>query len=235
MNPLVPQVAPVAPPPINPATIQQGAYDQLKQAVLGAGLNTPTISGLYAVPQSAIASKGANAAGNYNTGVQADYQARQEAEARAVAQKAAQDANDPSKYQQIPKKDGGYTFLDPSGKEISAWAFARITGKSPDQILSKSENPIDQGFINDYKNLQGFLTAVRNNDTKTIDSAYKANPGLKNFQKDIPSLIQQFQKHYPTVFGLQGSGHQSVASSYIPAKSSKKSGISSGGSGKVGG
>lgn len=126
------------------------------------------------------------------------------------------DLSDPSKYQQIPKDDGGYTFLDPSGKEISAFQYARVTQQDPTKVLAQSQNPIDQGFVNDYNNLQDFLTAVRNNDTKAIDDTIKANPDLNNYKKDIPGLIDRFKQHYPTVFGGTQNGNQSVNSSYIP-------------------
>lgn len=200
------------PVPANPVTTQQNAYDTLKSAVLGSNLNSPEVAGLYSSAGKANLSQLANAGGNYNTGVTV---ANQQAQEKAIAQ-AQKDFSDPSKYQQIPKADGGYTFVDPAGNEISAFAYSRATNKSPDSILSKSQNPIDVGFVQDYKNLQDFMNAIVNKDTKKTDAILKANPELKNYEKDLPGLIQRFQAHYPTVFGGTQNGFQPTTSTFIP-------------------
>lgn len=183
---------------------------------LGASF-APEISSMNNASFAAPISAGITAGQGYKADVAvAEQKAREKAALEAAVQRE-KDLNDPSKYQQIPKDDGGYTFLDPDGNEISAFTYSRVVNKSPDKILSDSQNPIDQGFVNDYKNLQDFMTAVRNNDTEAVDAALKANPELEKFKKDLPGLIQRFKEHYPTVFGGTQNGNQSVNSSYIPS------------------
>lgn len=203
-------------PTTDPVSIQQDAYTQLKNAVIGSGLTSPETTAYFAPEKNLAASTLANAAGNYNTGVtDANQKAAEKAALEAAAQKQ-KDLADPSKYQQLPKPDGGYVFLDPTGKEISAFDYSRVTGQDPSKVLSQSQNPIDQGFVNDYTNLQDFMTAIRNNDTTSVDAAIKANPQLENYRQDLPGLIDKFKQHYPTVFGGTQNGNQSVNSSYIP-------------------
>lgn len=191
--------------------------DALKQAVLGAQqIGTPTsplgnfpeLAKLYQssfqLPQSQAAVKGE--ANNADVTI-----ANQKA-----AAKAESDLQDSSKYQRLPKSDGGYSFVDPTGKEISAYDYARATGKSLDKTVENSQNPIDIGFAQDYKNLQNFINHVVNNDQEKIQATIKANPALNKFKDDLPGLINQFKQHYPTVFGGSGSGNQPVNSTYIP-------------------
>lgn len=163
----------------------------------------------FQLPQS---NAGANAIGQ-----QADMDLKAAEEAKAYEEKRKAAMLDPNRYSQLPKDDGGYTFLDPEGKEISAHDYARVTGKSVDSILADSENPIDMGFLEDYNNLRDFLSAVQNNDEETRDAIMAENPELKNFENDIPGLIKQFQNHYPTVYGLRRDGNQPVNRTYIPS------------------
>jgi len=135
--------------------------------------------------------------------------------AQAAAEAAKEAMTDPKKYQMIPRSDGGYGFYDPSGKEISAQDYARVQGTSVAKVLSDSENPIDKGFINDYKNLQDYMTAWQNNDRKKIEAIQSQQPELKKI-RDPQSLIQRFMRAYPTVYGLKGKG-QDYGSAFIPS------------------
>lgn len=219
-------------PDVNPVTIQQGAYDALKSAVLGSGLNSPIVSKYYEPERNAVAARGMAAPNIYNTKVQVDYEERQAEEARQAAARAAKAQDDekakleadmanPSKYKRVPGKDGGYSFVAPDGTQLSAWEYSRIKGISPADAVKKSGNPIDSGFQNDYKNLESFLTAVRNNDKKKLDKYYTANPGLKNYEKNLPKLYQDFQSKYPTIFGGNKSGRQPTNQTFIPSKDSQ--------------
>ena len=146
----------------------------LKAAVLGSQQqgapasplgNFPELANFYAPSFQAAKATGAVQAGSFNTSAQvANAQADKVAAIKQRIQQI-QDLQDPSKYQQVPKQDGGYTFLDPSGKEITAFEYARVSGKDPASVLSDSQNPIDQGFTRDYKNLNDFMSAVYNKDT----------------------------------------------------------------------
>lgn len=195
-------------------------YAQLKSAVLGAQQaggasplgNFPELQKLYGDLGSLEPKSQAVAGDVYNTQVQVANQKAAEAAARA----AQNDMLDPSKYKQVPISDGGYKFLAPNGQEISANDYSRITGKSLDNILTDSQNPIDMGFKNDYKNLQDFLSAVQNKDTAQVDATIKAQPELDKYRNDLQGLIQRFKDHYPTVFGGTQNGNQAVNSTYIP-------------------
>lgn len=226
----------------DPATIQQDAYDQLKSAVLGSGLNLPDVNKYYAPETNLFNTQTASAAPNYNTDVADVNRKRAEEEAKAnqidalkAQAQAIQDQNDPSKYQQVPTKDGGYKFYDPSGKEISAFDYARVTGQSPDKVLSQSLNPIDIGFTQDYKQLQDYLNAKANskNDAnsaqvaKNIEDIVKKNQGVNLAKMNINDVIDRFKQAYPTVFGLHNRGVP-VGQYFIPSKNSV-SGLGGGG------
>lgn len=200
------------------------ATANLKAAVLGgqqaggAGPsplgNFPEIAKMYAVNPQVAVSSSQNQAGGYQDAVTiANQKAAQQAEQARLAAMA-----DPNKYQQVPKKDGGYSFLDPMGKEISAYDYSRITGKDLGNILQSSQNPIDVGFNNDWKNLQDFMSALVSKDTKTVNAAIKAAPALKQYENDLPGLIKKFQQEYPTVFGYHQAGVP-VGQTFIPASS----------------
>lgn len=220
-------------------------YAQLRDAVLGAtqqGSPTsplgsfPELAQLYAssfqLPLSNVATK----AQGFQTGV-TDYNRRatdEEARANKIDElkaqyQAIQDASDPGKYQVVAREDGGYGFYDPGGKEISAFEYARISGKNPDEVLSKSQNPIDIGFRQDYKQLQDYLNAKANskNDKKSatiaknIEKTVKKNYGVDLSKMKIQDVIKRFQQAYPTVFGLKNKGVP-VSQSFIPPKNTKQ-------------
>ena len=205
------------------------AKDDLKAAVLGATSNTPgaTLGGYpdiaqYYAPEIAAANSNAqvNAQG-YNDAAQvANAEAARTAALQAKAQAAA-DLADPSKYQRLPKEDGGYSFLDPAGKEISAYDYSRITGNSLETVLAGSLNPVDVGFQQDFSNLQDFMNAISGGDKKKVKKYTGATPELLNYEKDIPGLIEKFKRAYPTVFGLggfqgRGTAGQRVGTAYVP-------------------
>lgn len=232
-----PITPPVAAPPPSP---QQAAYDALKSAVLGSGLSVPEVSGYYGPERDAAARAVTSAGGNYNTNVAADNAAAAAKAAAEAKLKEAQDMQDPNKYQQVAKQDGGYTFLDPSGKEISAWQYARVTGSDPAKLLSQSQNPVDIGFVNDYKNLQDYITAKVNakNDpsgagatASQIEGIVQKQYGVNLAKMNISDVIKRFQQAYPTVFGLHKPG-VSAGQTLLPTSGSLDL---SGGAGGVGG
>lgn len=157
-----------------------------------------------------------------------------EAEAAAAAEeKRKADMEDPKKYQMKPRPDGGFGFYDPAGNEISAHDFARVQGTSVAKILADSENPVDKGFLNDYKNLQNYMTAWQNGDKKKIEKIQSQQPELKKI-KDPRQLIERFQRAYPTVYGRKGKG-QDYRSSFIPSAGAEDDSWGVGGGGGTGG
>lgn len=141
-------------------------------------------------------------------------QAKVAEEAATMEKKRQAALLDPSKYQQIPKDDGGYSFLDPLGNEISAHDYARVTGQSVDKILADSENPIDIGFIQDYSNLQDYINAKINssNDEESralaeqIEQTVRDQYGEDMSKMEIQDVLKRFQRAYPTVYGLKQPG-----------------------------
>lgn len=203
-------------PPVPPQTLQGANYDALRSAVLGSGLTLPEVSGYFAPERGAMMNRGMNAGGNFNTGIQVENQQAAERESRLNQidslkgqVQTIQDQADPSKFQQVAKADGGYSFFDGVGNEISAWEYARATGKSPTDILKNSQNPIDMGFNQDYKQLQDYLNAKRNskNDetaaetAANIEAIVKKNYGIDLHKMKPADVINQFKAAYPTVFG----------------------------------
>lgn len=143
-----------------------------------------------------------------------------------------QDQAEGKGYQQVPKADGGYTFLDPQGNEISAFQYSRATGKSTDSILADSQNPIDQQYTRDYNNLQDFLDATMSGNEKARQAYYEQNPVLKNLSP--ADVLSKFRQAYPTVYGLRQRG-QAVGQTFIPNLQTIKDQVSAGGGGGVGG
>lgn len=117
-------------------------------------------------------------------------------------------------YKRLPKADGGYTFVDPQGNEISAHDYARATGKDAASVLDGSENPIDIGFQQDYKNLQDFMNVATSGDKQALQDYYSQNPGLKNLSPQ--EVLTKFRQAYPTVYGGTKNGNQPVNSTLIP-------------------
>lgn len=210
--------------------MDQSNFQQLKSAVLGATniqspsspiVQYPELAKMY---QSSFQLPQIKAAVGAQSAITNTQVAAAEAAKKAEQQKQ-QDMLDPNKYQQIPKQDGGYEFIAPNGQSITAQDYARITGKNEAQVLSDSKNPMDQNFVNDYNNLQDFLTALRNNDTAKVDAITQAQPELNNFKDNLPGLIDLFKKHYPTVYGGKDSIPQDVNRAYIPNAQAQQSNL----------
>jgi len=124
--------------------------------------------------------------------------------AEEIRKKYAQDLLDPSKYQRVKKSDGGYAFIGPDGKEVSASAYADLIGRNPKDVLQDSENPIDIAYAQDFDNLQDFLKATLTGDTEKAKQYYALNPGLEKMKPD--EVIRQFKEAYPTVYGGNKAG-----------------------------
>jgi hypothetical protein len=215
------------------------ATEQLKAAILGSKPGkapasvapTSDLTKLYATNFALPTSNAVTQGTGYNDAV---LVANAKAAAEAARQKkltmlkekeqAILDRTDPNKYQQVPKEDGGYTFLDPSGKQISAFDYARVTGKAPDAVLSQSQNPIDIGFVQDYQNLQNYLNAKANSNhnpeakqlASDIEAKVKEAHGVDLGKMSMEAVQKRFHQQYPTVFGLKKAGIQS-GQVYIPS------------------
>ena len=196
----------------------------------------PELSQLYAGSFGLGDKQFSQSAGTYNDEVTVANQKAAAEEARQRKIKMAEFMNNPNNYQQLPKKDGGYGFYDPQGKEISAFDYSRITGKAIDSILRDSQNPVDVGFNQDYKEMQNYMNAWTSGDKETVKSYQAQNQELANI-KDPQDLINRFRQAYPTVFGqggFQGKGTagQAVGSQYF--KPTYEEDLSTGTPGRIG-
>jgi hypothetical protein len=117
-------------------------------------------------------------------------------------------------YKQVARNDGGYGFYDPDGREVSAHAYARATGKNVGEILADSENPIDIGFREDYRNLQDFMQAAMGGDREKLDAYYEQNPALKELSPQ--EVLNRFRQSYPTVYGGTNRGTP-VGRTFVPS------------------
>lgn len=118
-----------------------------------------------------------------------------------------QNQADPSKYQKVRKTDGGFQFLDPSGKEIDINTFAQRTGQRRVDILKDSENPIDQQYINDWSNANDLAQAFYNGDQATQKAFVDQNPELKG--RTPADFMSELIKKYPHMYG-RGTYQQTV-------------------------
>jgi hypothetical protein len=184
----------------------------LRDAVLGAGGIQPSASPLGSFPElsrmyaSSAQLPQATGAANILTNQATDIVKQREAAASAKKSKA--------KYRRIKRSDGGFGFYDPDGNEISAHDYAAATDSTPSQVLSDSENPIDIGYQQDYKNLQEYINNKLNakHDQEANDAAVATEQQVKkaygvDLGKLTPSqLIDKFKEQYPTIYGRKNTG-----------------------------
>lgn len=240
---------PTPAPSIDPNAAGSGndQYAALKSAVTGATQlgsptsplgNFPELAKLYSSSFQLPLSNAATAAQANNTALTVKNQQDQ----AAAKQQEQQNMIDPSKYKQVPNPDGGYDFLAPNGQKVSAYDYARITGKPLDTILKQSQNPIDVSFNQDYKNLQDYInnkvTSSKdpNSDAakqaQAVEAEVKQNFGINLAKMPIQNVIQAFQSAYPTVFSgqpNQGAGVK-TGQTFIPTQSfAKNNALQSGG------
>lgn len=171
-----------------------GSFPEI-QGLMNAGFAGPAATG----QQQANNAQGAQA---YNAGLQDRAQALKD-----ELQKH-QDVLNGKNFQQVPKADGGYDFIDPYGKKITVHQYAQATGTDPVSVLKSSTNATDQQFVNDYSNINAVGSALRNNDKASLDKIaiqlYGQDPAeatvngkvdqkkLDKINADNAKVIQQF-------------------------------------------
>lgn len=129
-----------------------------------------------------------------------DQQQKEAAEAARKAQmQKIQDQLDPSKYQRVRSKDGGFDFFDPEGKPIDIKRYAQVTGMNPSKILADSDNPFDRQYVNDYQNTRDLITAVQNGDTDTISTFKAENQDLGSMKPE--DIMRELIRKYPHIYG----------------------------------
>ncbi len=194
----------------------------LREAVLGSSnIQTPTsplgsfpelakmYQSSFQLPQSSGA---ANILGNQAQKTVADQEA-----AAAAAKKAKQN------YQRVKKADGGYGFFDGNGNEISAYDYANIVGKNPADVLADSENPIDIGYSEDYKNLNDYIKNKLNSKqdatsasaAKAVEDQVSKAHGVDLGTMNPQQIIEAFKAAYPTVYGRTGTSGKASGGTFI--------------------
>jgi hypothetical protein len=229
-------------PTIDPAA----AYDQLKSAVVGAQVNTapgasplgsfPELSKLYGSSFEVPISNANAGADSANTDITVSNQKA----AAAAAKSAAADAQDnPNKYKQVLKPDGGYAFYDNNGNEITAAQYAAARNEDVTKVLGNSYNPIDKAFVQDYKQLQQYINDKANakNDAtarsraQTVETQVRKLYGIQLHQQNPNQVINAFIQAYPTVYGGTAAGKQGTSTLFPTANTLKSSSKSLGASG----
>jgi hypothetical protein len=182
---------------------------ELQQATLGGYAD---INALFAPENKAFDTAPEIAQQRYNTNV--DVANQKAAEAAQI--KALEAKSDPSKFQRVKKKDGGFAFYNGAGEEISAYDYAVALDKNPTDVLQDSENPIDLGYQQDFKNLNDYIEAKLNAKysadddkfAKQIEDQVREQQGVDLGSMNIDEVLQRFKEAYPTVYGLKKPGVQ---------------------------
>lgn len=164
------------------AGMQNGAVNQFVQGLFGD-----------------ILAKPAEGVGQF-AGVVADRQAQEAEQARQAQAKALQDKMDPSKYRMARKEDGGFDFFDPEGNPIDVTQYSKATGRSPAEILAKSENPFDIQYLNDYGNTRTMIDAIQTGDQETLQSLL-ANGNEIDPKSTAQDVMKELIKKYPHLYG----------------------------------
>jgi hypothetical protein len=133
-------------------------------------------------------------------GATADRQEQEAAAARAAEARRLQDKMDPSKYRMQRKDDGGFDFFDPDGNSIDVKQYAQVTGRTPAEVLAKSENPFDIQFLNDYGSTRNLVDAIQTGDTDTITSYVKDDNGIDP-KSTAADIMGELARKYPHIYG----------------------------------
>lgn len=156
------------------------------------------------ITKQGISGSGALAGEKAKQADQADEAARQ-AKIQSV-----KDQMDPSKYTRVRKADGGFSFYDPSGKEIDINRYSQMTGHSRADVLSDSENPVDMQYLNDFKKMQDAMNVMYGGSAADKAAFLAANPDLRG--RNIQDFATDLIRKYPHMYGRGGSGGQAYQS-----------------------
>lgn len=163
-----------------------------------AGVSNPIVNDFARSAFTDNLTSATNGIGGLASEAAAQEKAAADAARRAQIEKL-QAMNDPSKYQKVRKQDGGFDFLDPDGNKIDITRYAQVTGQRASSILSDSDNPFDQQYVNDYSNTKNLIDAINNGDTDTING-FKANNASIGAMKP-EDLMRELIRKYPHIYG----------------------------------
>ena len=169
------------------------------------GQNAPGVTGISSEANRAFASRMRSPIVDKGAGVgivAGSVADAEEARRKAAQQKKLQelqDMLDPGKYQRVRKDDGGFSFFDPTGKEIGIDQYTRRTGLRAVDVLKDSENPLDLQFVNDYSNMNELMQAAFNGENDTVKKILQNNGLDENMQPQ--TYMQELVRKYPHIYG----------------------------------
>lgn len=145
-----------------------------------AGIADPSLRYELAGQRSQGALKGANMAVGViadNRAKEIDYSERKAAAARADAERKKQQG-----YTRQYNENGGYTFLSPDGKPVSALEYAMANQKPVSWALQGSYDPKDQEYLQMANAMAVDLQAGR----------FKMPEAMEMLAKDFPNIYGNF-------------------------------------------
>jgi hypothetical protein len=147
-----------------------------------------------------------------------EQRAAEAARARAIAEEKErlasleqeiEDLADPNKYQRVVRDDGGYDFLDPKGKKISALDYAKVTNKQMFDVLKDSQNEEDKDFVREYEFMRELGDVMARGDKKAYESikakypAYFDKKQVSRTPEDFGTFEEysrEFKRSWPQYF-----------------------------------
>lgn len=138
------------------------------------------------------------------------------------AARREQEMQDPRNYQIVRTPTGGMRFIDPSGNEVTVRDYARVSGQTPAEVLEQSQDPQDQQFVEDYKNMQTTINALYNEDAGALQQMRARDPeGFSvlqeytnqhgNLSDAADAMMGDFMNYYGDYYGRQDQEGQLVA------------------------
>lgn len=182
-------------------------------------MDSPEISNFYASRANLVGSSPITKSLIAESGQVVD----RDAQARAAEVARLKELSNPENYQRVVREDGGFDFFDPSGKKISAMAYAQATGKGLEGAITGSTNVKDIQALKDYSLVKKTYELASNGDQEGIKNLMNDNPILKD--KVPQDLIDTLHQVYPELFFVESGDTEADWSTGIRNFGAEKLGI----------
>lgn len=208
--PVAPSGAPALPP--LPQGTAAPSISQQAPTNFDTGAMTKAIADYYQIPRDTALATAATKANEYNATTA--YNNQLQLQSKEASMRLSKDA-----YKVIQTKDG-VQILDPvSGQPVDIGTYVNRTGANPAEVLSKSTNPQDQQFVQDYNNFEQFMNAaIQKGQSKEAAQVYQsfldANPALANITPQ--QAAKMFLGQYGNYFGVGQAGPTPTSVQYTP-------------------
>lgn len=185
--------------------------------------NAPLPGPESSIPELTAANRAAFNEGLVDQQVQAGLQQDQAAiDRQEEMARREQEMQDPRNYQIVRTPTGGMRFIDPSGNEVTVRDYARVSGQTPAEVLEQSQDPQDQQFVEDYKNMQTTINALYNEDAGALQQMQSRDPeGFSvlqdytnqhgNLSDAADAMMEDFMNYYGDYYGREGQEGQLAA------------------------